>query len=93
MEERGTGGPRRGGIDDGKQADVVIPFNGPDGAQVLVTLRTMSAERSSCVVADAKQCVRALAEAFERERTAAAPERAPGARLDDAVFRSWAYDS
>ena len=50
-------------------------------------------ERSDCVVADAKQCVRALADAFEFER-ASASKRAPSGEMSvDAVFRSWAYDS
>ncbi|MFN3548061.1 MAG: hypothetical protein ACK4U0_11285 [Mesorhizobium sp.] len=76
-----------------KPADVVVPFTCPDGTQVLVTLRSKSVERSDRMVTDAKQCVRALAEAFECERTAAA-ERAPAGEMPvDAVFRSWAYDS
>lgn len=93
MQEAGAGTRRRSRGEIEKPADVAVPFTCPDGTQVLVKLRSKSVEGTDRTVADAKQCVRALAEAFESERTAA-PKRAPtGEKSVDAVFRFWAYDS
>ena len=93
MPEAGAVTRQRSHGEVGKPADVVVPFTCPDGTQVLVTFRAKPMERSDCVVADAKQCVRALADAFEFER-ASASKRAPSGEMSvDAVFRSWAYDS
>jgi len=92
MEKPEAGASASSGI-EAEQRDP-IPFTCLDGTQVLITFPSKLVWSSGCAVSDAKRCIRALAETFERERMAAAPNQAPTGEIPvDAVFRSWAYDS